>query len=610
MFKYAPSIFGLFSAIPKRDATGAFCTRLVNGVKDAIVVQDLHSHILWMNRAAEDMFGCPLEDIRGAPGVGFIDGQDREAEFCYDLGSSIFDRHVVARHVRRNGTAFWNQQSFAVVDPVKTEKDPMVIVTCRDVTEQIENEIALRQAKVELQHAAYHDDLTGLANRKLLKKVMDSGSAKHALTQSQMGVLHLDLDEFKEINDTLGHAAGDATLNHISDALRRACGPYDMACRSGGDEFLLVCLKVTSEAALLERAELVMKEILRPMRWQDRTLLIKGSIGASIASDSVETGEALIHQADQALYEAKAAGRAQIVMYSPQLGERHTTNTRLARDIQEALLHDQLAIMLQPQMQLSDGRITGCEALMRWNHPQFGQLCPCDFLEVARRSGVLADLDYRAMNLSLDALADLRRAGFDDITLSLNVSTEILSDVNYTGLLDWALQSRGLCARDICIEILGTTILQSGDFMVTTTVDRLRRMGARVALNDFGTGYAGLAHMSAIDIDEVKLDRSMIARLETDARSRAIVSSVIDLSKELSISFVAEGVETPAQIKFLQAAGCPRMQGYALAKPMPIKTLITWLSVNAPLLKSWHDLISPSATAPPAAVTLAQFPKR
>lgn len=545
------------------------------------MLQDLKSRVLWMNRAAEDMFGWSLDDIRGCPGVGVTLGADRTTEFEYDLQSPIFDRFIVARHTRRDGSEFWNQQTFAKVEPIHKDQTMMILVSCRDITEQVQTETALRQTQEELRHAAYHDDLTGLANRKKLQTYLETPLVRTALKHHQIGVLQLDLDEFKDINDSFGHAAGDGTLIHVAEALRRSSGPQDLACRSGGDEFLLICPKIATTEALITRADLLLKEVRKPFHWRDQTLLIKASIGASLATAEVACGEDLIHRADQALYAAKESGRAQTSVYTTELGKTQTTKTQLSRDIQTAIDTGQFSIDLQPQMRLTDNRITGCEALLRWNHPEFGQLLPLNFLTIARRAGVLADLDYRSMNLSLDALQNLREAGHDTIVLSLNASAEVMADRNYPGLLDWALQSRGLSPADVCIEIQETAILQPDAYGITTTVDKLKRMGAQVALDDFGTGYAGFAHMSFIDLDIIKLDCAMIARLEQDTRTLDIVTALIRLAHQLGMSVVAEGVETQGQLDLLRTAGCPHIQGFGLAHPMPASDFVTWLNAQS-----------------------------
>lgn len=571
---------------PPPGADLPFCPQFLHRTRDAIILQDIEGHLEWMNPAAETMFNVSLDAVRGIKVMGHVlpDGARVDpakiAAFRYDIGSSLFDRTHLARHKRVGGQEFWNLHSFTLL---ATPTGPKVAVTCRDVTETVEAEQSLRHAKARLQHAAHHDDLTGLANRKRLTQYLASDILRRALAERRVGVLHLDLDKFKEINDTLGHAAGDAALRHVADLLRRFCGPQDLACRIGGDEFLLVCLGTATEDALLTRAELLLGATHDPLMWNNQAIRVGLSIGACLTQDSTEDGEALIHHADQALYEAKTRGRGRVMLYTPALGQVQIAQNRMTRELRLATAEKQLTVHLQPQLDLARGRITGCETLLRWNHPRLGQLPPGAFFETARRAGVLADLDYQSMHLSLDALTRLHAAGFDDLTIALNVSAEALTDVNYPGLLDWALQSRGLKPSQICVEITETTILQGGGRTIAAAVDRLKRMGARVALDDFGTGYAGLAHISEIEVDEIKLDCSLTANLATDPRNRAIVRSIIELCRKLGTHVTAEGVETAEQLRLLRVARCPAIQGFVLAHPQPCDDMIAWLSANLPL---------------------------
>jgi EAL domain-containing protein (putative c-di-GMP-specific phosphodiesterase class I) len=286
-----------------------------------------------------------------------------------------------------------------------------------------------------------------------------------------------------------------------------------------------------------------------------------------------------------------------VAFYSEHLGRRYRAQQRLARDLRRAVEENQFEVFLQPQLTLRDDTVTGCEALIRWRHPDKGLLTPGHFLEEARRSQLLADIDYISMTRSLDALKALDDAGHRDMKISINVSSPILADQNYPGLLDWALQSRGLAPGRVCVEILETTILDGGDLDVMTAVDRLRRLGVRVALDDFGTGYAGLAHMSAFEIDAIKLDFSMVRRLESDARNRVITRSIIRLCGLLGVDVVAEGVETRGQLDILRRAGCPCIQGFGLARPMPVSDFLTWLGARPSF---------PAPLAPPDAMDTSE----
>lgn len=564
-------------------ADGALFRGIVAGAHDGIVVQGMDARIEWVNPACERLYGWSLDEMRGRKPQEFVlppearPPPDEIARFRYDPGSALFRRYRLGRHVRRDGSTFWNQQAFAIVELGPDPGDRRVIITCRDVTDQVSTEMALRQVQVDLRHAAHHDDLTGLANRKRLAEHFDAPALRAEIAAGRLGVLVIDIDKFKDINDTLGHGAGDRTLCHVAAVLARLSGADDLACRTGGDEFLLVCALPEGAAGLDARARDVLRALGAPLAWHDQTIRIGASIGACAAGAGAATGEEMIQCADAALYEAKARGRGRVVHYTADLGRAQRARQTLARDLREAVSRDQFDIHLQPQLSLTTGRICGCEALIRWHHPTRGLLAPAEFLDAAEGLGLLADLDYRSMTMALDALQALDEAGVADLTMSINVSAAILADVNYPGLLDWALQSRGLAPERICIEVLETTILDGSGADVRGAVARLKRLGVRVALDDFGTGYAGLAHMASFEVDAIKLDRSMIARLEQDPRNRVIVRAIIRLCGLLRMSVVAEGVETEAQRAMLQRANCPVIQGYGLARPMPLDALINWL---------------------------------
>ncbi|MFD0858814.1 putative bifunctional diguanylate cyclase/phosphodiesterase [Roseovarius aquimarinus] len=580
---------------PRGLAEGHLSGLILDHARDGIALLDMRGRLLWMNPALERMLGWTLDEARGRnpaelispPGAGPT--PEALARFRYDPASSLFAKYRVTRHMRRDGTLFWNQQSHALIDLGPAETQKMVVVTCRDISDEVEVQTALRSAKDDLEHAAHHDDLTGLGNRKKLSRFLRSAPARASLRGARMGVLQLDLDRFKQINDTLGHDAGDAVLRHVAGALSRSIEAGDLACRMGGDEFVLICTDVPDRARLVRRAEDVLAQAARPLHWRGQTILPGVSIGASMPGGDrdAETGEALdgealIRQADLALYSAKAAGRGRAALYSPALGRRHRAEQALARDLKDAVEEGQFCVHLQPIAEVETGRITGCEALLRWAHPARGLLPPASFLPAADSAQLLSEIDYLAMNAALDALAELRAAGFADLTMSLNVSTSILVDADYPALLDWALQTRGLPSAAVCIEVLETTMQNRAGHDVTGAMTRLRALGMRVALDDFGTGYAGFAHMSAVEIDAIKLDRTMIRRLGQDPRARVITRALIRLCGVLGMDVIASGVETEEQLGILRRAGCPQVQGYGLARPMALPDLAEWLRAHSP----------------------------
>ena len=576
------------------DARASLPSMILEHTRDGIALLDIRGCILWMNPALEEMLGWPLDLIRGRNPAEVINlPKDRPtknelAKFRYVPSSSLFETFRVTRHMRRDGTKFWNQQSHALINLGPDDVQKMVVVTCRDISEQVRIQNALVQVKDDLEYAAYHDDLTRLGNRKKLSRFLASDPVRESIMAGRVGVFQLDLDKFKQINDTLGHAAGDTVLRHVAQALSNCTRSGDLICRTGGDEFLLICLGIPDAATLMRRADEILHAATQPLKWKDHTLEPGISIGASMCESvppiyAVSTGqccgEALIRQADQALYSAKEEGRGRAVLYTDVLGARYRAERQLARDLARAIEQGQFTVHLQPILHLARGCITGCEALLRWHHPSRGLLGPADFMEAAHQAQLLSQIDYLAMDAALDALADLHSQGFSDLNLSLNVSSSILEDVDYPGLLDWALQSRDLPPSSVCVEIQETTITAQAA-QQTTAVKRLRSLGVRVALDNFGIGHAGLAHMSSTQLDAIKLDRSMICRLEEDDRARIVTRSVIQMCALMGMQVVAEGIETQGQLDFLRRAKCPMIQGYGIARPMPLDQISPWLRAN------------------------------
>lgn len=566
----------------------AILGEIAEGLRDAICLQDMQGRVEWMNPACENMFGWTLQEVRGRRAIDFISvpgrrmlGADSDA-FIYDPDSRIFVDPIVVEFQRRDRSRLWTQQTFSLIGENSATGQQKVVVTCRDITALMRTEQKLRQAHSNMSFAATHDGLTNLANRTKLDQFLQSESTAAALARGTVGIVRLDIRKFKDINDTAGHAAGDATLRHVAGALRRNCRREELACRIGGDEFLLICFDCATEEELMRRALALRDDATAPMSWHGRHLKPDVSIGGSLISCGGPSGEELVQQANQALNAAKQGGRGTIVFYQADMGRRYHAAMTQIEEIRTALSGDQFEIYLQPQVRLADATLHGFEALIRWNHPRMGVLPPGSFLPNTEAAGLSAELDYVAMNLSLDAMAGLHAQGFADLNFSLNVSSAILGDVNYPGLLDWAMQSREIDPGLVCIEILETTILDGGGIEIATTIDRLKRLGVRISLDDFGTGYAGLAHMSSFDVDEVKLDRSMISRLASDPRNRMIVRSIIRLCDLLGIGVVAEGAETNHQLEILRRAKCPLVQGFGIARPMAVDDALDWLRSSTP----------------------------
>ncbi|MGH1482036.1 MAG: putative bifunctional diguanylate cyclase/phosphodiesterase [Geminicoccales bacterium] len=571
--------------VAKTDLKGAYDDRavlelIIQHANDGIVVQDVFGRIEWSNPAYSRISGFTADEIRGRRPQEFIlpdnekPSDEEIASFRYDISSGILNSYEIVRNVRKSGQEFWNQLSFAVVG---TENDSAlkVIVICRDVTEQIEREEALKKAKQEVEHLAWHDVLTGLANRAQLAAFLDRHLSQG---QARVGLLHVDLDRFKAVNDTLGHAAGDAVLVHAGKMMQSLVRNDDLVSRVGGDEFVIACPNVEGEAALKATAERLVAELRAPFIWQDRSIHVGASVGISISRPGDCDAEELLHQADIALYQVKGGSRGSVMSFDAELGTIYHHRQQLHAALVTATKSDQLFVVFQPKQDLMSGQILGFEALVRWQHPEYGILPPASFFAIAEESGLMPEIDRIAARGALDGLSALHRAGWLDLQISLNVSSSLLRENDFVETLMREVETRHLEPDQVIVEILETTLFSREDDTTSGMIQHLSDAGFVIELDDFGTGYAGLAHLARLPIHGVKIDRSMIQRLPNDPTSQAIVRAIIELCHELGLQTVAEGVECDEQQAFLSQSGCSMAQGYGIAPPMPLADTLAWMA--------------------------------
>lgn len=546
---------------------------MLAAMPDAIILLDMQGRINWANPAAEFLFGFAWNEIRNLPASDFLPSSLNIASLLQtdtEPGFNTIEFHP------DDGAKLWLHPFRKVLDK-RAAADHAILLTFRDVTEQHRHQKAHQIVQNQLICAAYHDELTGLANRKKLDEFLGSDAIRAELVKKSIGLLLIDLDEFKEVNDTLGHAAGDATLIHVANAMQRECGPDDLICRTGGDEFLMICRNIAGRAALLNRADRLLRTIQTALLWQDQTIRVRASVGAALPGNAGPSGADLIRRADMALYSAKKHGRGQVAFYTSALGRLNKARQILARDIKAALDNQQFEIYVQPHFCTLKNRVTGCEALLRWNHPSQGILLPGDYFDTAERTAHFTDINLHATTLALDALRCVHDAGHTEMCMTINLAADILTDTRYPALLNWEIQTRNIAPHKICLDIEETTFIENGGPNIVMALEQLKNLGVRVALDNFGTGYAGLLHITNFKIDTVKLGRDMIRGLENDPRKQLILKSLIRLCGQLDIIPFTCGVETRAQVDFLNRIGTPAIQGHAIARPMPVGDLLNWL---------------------------------
>ena len=430
---------------------------------------------------------------------------------------------------------------------------------------------------------AHYDALTGLPNRSLFNDRLEHAMAQAKRQGHLLGVVLLDLDHFKQVNDSLGHRTGDALLQSVAERLKEHTRESDTVARLGGDEFAVI----ESELADVERAAVLPGKLLKafeePFVINGRKLHVGTTIGITVHPGDGETVEDLMMNADLALYAAKGDGRNQFRFFAPQMGAQLALRNVLEQDLRRAVAEDELVLHYQPQLTLDTGELIGFEALVRWQHPKRGLIAPSQFIPVAEETGLILPLGEWVLKHACAQASAWTRAGFPPTKLAVNLSGAQIHQKNLDELITSTLSETGLSPENLELEITETAMMRSSPFSVAQTLTRLADLGVRIAIDDFGTGYASLTYLKRFPASTVKIDRSFVRSLGRDVNDGAIVRAIIELGHSLNLKVIAEGVENEEQRQILGEARCDAMQGYLFSKPMEPDRLVSWLRARTPV---------------------------
>jgi diguanylate cyclase (GGDEF)-like protein/PAS domain S-box-containing protein len=538
---------------------------LVEGVRDhAMFMLDREDRIASWNAGAKRMLGYEREAMVGRPVRDLLchalDRGDEELRFRATVEQERWVR-------RADGSTFLGRFAAHPVRALDSEPGRRALVL-RDVTEA-------RRAEQELRHMALHDSLTGLPNRNLLhdRLVVALGQARRE--GQSVGVLFLDLDRFKLINDSLGHASGDDVLREVAGRLRGLVRPGDTVARFGGDEFVLCCQDIGGERGAIRIAERIEAELARPMRLSEE-LFVHASVGIAIA-DGGATADDLIRGADTAMYRAKRSGDGHaLVDESDQT--RAMGRLRAEAEVRRALPRGELELQYLPIVDLSSGRPVSVEALLRWNHPERGRLAPGEFIPLAEETGAIVDMGLWALEEACRAGHRLREpAGMAELRLNVNVSARQLAQPGFVEAVGAVLGRTTTDPRRLCLELTETTLIE--DLPANAEVlGGLKRIGVSVAMDDFGTGYSSLGYLRRLPVDQLKLDRSFVTEIDDAADGAPILRAAVAMAQALDVDLVAEGVEQPSQTAALAGLGYRLGQGFHFARPMTEAATGEWLA--------------------------------
>jgi diguanylate cyclase (GGDEF)-like protein/PAS domain S-box-containing protein len=550
--------------------------RALDACSNGIVISDArqsHQPIVYVNSAFERITGYGAHEVLGRNcrflSRGIAETKEREI-----LRNAILHGQgakVVIQNARKDGSLFWNNLN---IEPVYDEEHVLThyVGVQTDVTEQ-------RQYITDLSFYATHDRLTALPNRTLLEDRLEHSYATAKRYNQLMAVVFIDLDDFKPINDTFGHAIGDEVLKEVSERLRCQSRNSDTLARLGGDEYILLLSEVHSELQVVTIAERIIDCIDKAFHINDLELHITCSVGISLYTPDIDSSQILLQQADMAMYRAKQNGRNTYSIYTSDLDVAATDNMRLRNDLRTAIQHEQLIIHYQPQIDGRTGRVSGIEALLRWNHPVRGMISPVEFIPLAEANGQIVPIGQWVLEHACAFARELIDAKLCDCPMSVNVSPIQMQRQPFDQIVIATLEKIGLPAKYLELEITESILLQDMDRVLKMLKD-LHAHGVRMAIDDFGTGFSSLNYLKLLPLNKVKIDKSFINEVIHNPHDAALTKSIISMAHHLSMSVIAEGVENLAQYTFLLNNKCEYFQGYFFSKPLSSTDLIAFLRTN------------------------------
>jgi diguanylate cyclase (GGDEF)-like protein len=424
------------------------------------------------------------------------------------------------------------------------------------------------QAAAQIQHLAYHDTLTGLPNRQLFLDRLNLAISHAHRAQTRLAVFFLDLDRFKVINDSLGHAIGDRLLQAISRRLTSLLRDGDTVTRIGGDEFTILVPHLQHSDDAIVVARKVRDALKHPIELDGRELYVSTSIGISLYPNDGDDATALLRNADAAMYRAKAQGRDTFRLYAPAMNAKALEQLALETSLRKAIANGELLLHYQPIVSFATSRVTGVEALIRWNHPELGLLYPADFITLAEATGLIGPLGEWALREACAQVQAWRSRGITALHASCNLSVRQIQQLDFVDIVSTTLEETRLPAGALELEITESIAMQSDD----DTIDKLRavkNLGVRISIDDFGTGYSSLSALRLFPVDSLKIDQSFVHDITATSGDAAIATAVIAMAHSLDLTVIAEGVETEGQLAFLRGRGCNAYQGHYVSQPLP-----------------------------------------
>lgn len=543
---------------------------VLNAIPDLIWLKDFNGIYLMCNKAFERLYGAKEEDIVGKSDYDFVDYQ--QADFFRTHDIIAMDAH---QSVRNEEELCFKEDDYngffeTIKTPIYDQNSELIGILgiSRDITVRKENE-------EKIQKLEYFDPLTSLPNKLQLRLRLEHDLTIAQKQNEKLAVLFIDFDHFKNINDTLGHDVGDKLLVKVSTRLKTLLRQVDTLSRQGGDEFVVV-LPSASVDDTVHMAKRLLQAIEQPIKIADNELITTASIGIALYPDDGTDIDTLFKCADAAMYLAKQNGRNSYRFFTSEIQSRSARILSLENALRYAQVRGELSLHYQPQVSLCDGKIVGVEALLRWHHPEFGMISPCEFIPIAEESGQILQIGEWVMRTAASRMKEWIDMGFPAMSVAVNLSAVQFHHAHLSQLVSSILDEVNLPACYFEIELTESVTAQNPIHAVET-MNELTAKGIRLSIDDFGTGYSSLSYLKRFKVYKLKIDQSFIRDINVDPEDREIVKTIIMLGKSLGVKIIAEGVETKEQLDFLKENGCDEAQGYYFSKPLNITDLETLL---------------------------------
>ena len=559
---------------------------LVDSSPDIIFTLTADGHVSFVNHRVHALLGHAREDLLGRHYSEWVHEQDLErASFVFSrrhhdqLWSRTIELRLRSRHPDEQARSFsveLTAMSEHTPEPGDTPQGAMhgVYGVARDITDS-------KRADALITYQAHHDILTQLPNRVLFKERLRLALLQARRKGARLAVLFVNLDRFKLVNDSLGHAAGDELLQQVALRLQLQLHGGDTLSRFGGDEFTVALTEVSQAQDASRLAHLFLSSLTQPFRLDGQPVHISASIGIALYPTDGATVDELIRSADLAMHNVKRQGRNGQQFFNPALLQQTSERLLLEHGLHEALAQGELEMYYQPQVDVSNGRIIGAEALMRWNHPQRGLLGAGEFLPLAEDSGLIIPITNWMLEATCRDLTAWNAVNPARIHLSINLSPHYLERSDFFDKLNSTLHQHALSPAQIEVEVTENICIHN-PLQAIEQLNRLCQLGVRVAIDDFGTGYSSLSYLHRFPIHVLKIDRSFVMPIDDEGQHFPVILAIISIAKGLGLKLVAEGVETAAQLRYLEQAGCQTFQGYWFYKPMPQSALLATLAAQTP----------------------------